>query len=246
MSVTSTTTTSMTSVTSTTSLTSVTMSFGIEKFAYPICLLVWFPLRFASLYHQAWELQPILFLCMYFVTSFLIFQFIFLCSIFTLNVSCPVLTSLLGQVADAYNVAVSIATFTGPGTELGWSARHVASLLPTDLDRLSRSLLAAAWQLIYDANQRALKSDVAKKGWHSKAAMQGSHVNFCDYVQWFQWLFVASATEKLFDACYMAAQWLRHFGPRLEFTIIRACRPSTFEFTTLLSFGPHLCWCLHG
>ena len=59
----------------------------------------------------------------------------------------------------------------------------MASLRQTDLDRLSRSLLAAAWQLIYDANQRALKSDVVKTGKHSKAAMQGSHVNFCDYVQ---------------------------------------------------------------
>ena len=63
----------------------------------------------------------------------------------------------------------SNATSTGPGrrSELGSNDKHVATLRPTHLDRLSCSLLAAAmiqcWHPIHDAVQRAFKSDVAKK-----------------------------------------------------------------------------------
>ena len=77
---------------------------------------------------------------------------IFSCSMVTLNCHVQHVTSsiefrsLLEQAADAHNVVFSNATSTGPGrrSELGWSARHVASLRPTDLDRLSCSLMVSA------------------------------------------------------------------------------------------------------
>ena len=121
----------------------VTMSFGIDHFAYPIGLLVRFPLRFASLYHHAWELQQILYLVL--LVSFCVLWSLSNCHVQHVASSSE-FRSLLEQAADAHNVVFCNATCTGPGrrSELGWSARHMASLRPTALDRLSCSLMVSA------------------------------------------------------------------------------------------------------
>ena len=101
------------------------------------------PFEICQPVHHAWELQQILYLVL--LVSFCVLWSLSNCHVQHVASSSE-FRSLLEQAADAHNVVFCNATSTGPGrrSELGWSARHVASLRPTDLDRLSCSLMVSA------------------------------------------------------------------------------------------------------
>ena len=123
----------------------VTMSFVLRYWSLCISHRPAGPIPFeiCQPVHHAWELQQILYLVL--LVSFRVLWSLSNCHVQHVTSSIE-FRSLLEQAADAHNVVFSNATSTGPGrrSELGWSARHVASLRPTDLDRLSCSLMVSA------------------------------------------------------------------------------------------------------